>query len=238
MKRILFAAAAAALAAGCSVNSTFVFKPGPPEAVAAKSPRKLAVFPFADGTEDFTRRGKVFEPETLRWNLAKCGIDGQITALTPAFLAKSFAEDLSASARFRSVRFLHDASELADEDVRIEGTVEKATVSGAWNQPNDFVFRFRALRAADPLPVWEKTVIRSFASTPDVYAGCGETDFQCRVDRGHAGLNVMLRGMFREAGQDLAAALARGPGGTDGPGDGNPEPDPVDETIEKILKGN
>lgn len=224
--------------AGCSATPTLVYKPGPPEAGVARAPVKLAVLPFTDGTEEFMRRGKVLEPETLRWNLAKSGIDGQINALTPAFFAKSFAEELGASGRFASVRFLYDAAELTDEDYRVEGTVYKATVSGAWNQPNDFVLRFRALRAADGLPVWEKTVSRSYVNTPDIYAGCGATDRQCQAARGQASLNGLMRGIFSEAGAALAEALSPG---TDArfPAASptrSPAPGSVDDTIERIMK--
>lgn len=228
MKRILIVAAGLLLGAGCSATPTLVYKPGPPEAGVARVPVRLAVLPFADGTEDFTRRGKVLEPETLRFNLAKSGIDGQINALTPAFFAKSFAEELAASGRFRSVRFLYDASELVDEDYRIEGTVDKATVSGAWNQPNDFVLRFRAMRAADSLPVWEKTVSRSYVNTPDLYAGCGASDRRCQADRGQAHMNEVMRGIFSEAGAALAAALRPGANSPFPPGSpGDPPSGPV-----------
>ena len=237
LKRLLLGGLLLLLAAGCSTTPTFVYKPGPPEAGVTRVPVKLAVLPFADGTEDFIRRGKVLEPETLRFNLAKSGIDGQINALTPAFFAKSFAEELAASGRFRSVRFLSTAAELVDEDYRIEGTVENATVSGAWNQPNDFVLHFRALRGEDRLPVWEKTVSRSFVNTPDLYAGCGTFDRQCQFDRGQARMNEVIRGIFLEARQDLLAYLARDRGDINERPDRQASPESVDVTIESILQG-
>ncbi len=237
MKKLLFLAISLLLAAGCSATPTFVYKPGPPEAGLTRVPVKLAVLPFSDGTEDFTRRGKVLEPETLRFNLAKSGIDGHINALTPAFFAKSFAEELAASGRFRSVRFLSTAAELVDEDYRIEGTVENATVSGAWNQPNDFVLHFRALRGEDRLPVWEKTVSRSYVNTAELYAGCSAFDRQCQFDRGQARMNELFRGIFLEARQDLLASLARNRGDINERSDRQASPEAVDETIESILQG-
>jgi hypothetical protein len=237
MKRFLLGGLLLLLAAGCSTTPTFVYKPGPPEAGVARVPVKLAVLPFADGTEDFIRRGKVLEPETLRFNLAKSGIDGQINALTPAFFAKSFAEELAASGRFRSVRFLSTAAELVDEDYRIEGTVEKATVSGAWNQPNDFVLHFRAMRQVDQLPVWEKTVSRSYVNTAELYAGCSTFDRQCQFDRGQAQINELFRGIFLEARQDLLAYLTRDRDDINARLDRQASPESVDKTIESILQG-
>jgi len=236
MKRLLGVALLLLLTAGCSTTPTFVYKPGPPEAGVAKVPVKLAILPFADGTEDFIRRGKVLEPETLRFNLAKSGIDGHINALTPAFFAKSFSEELAASGRFRSVRFLSTVAELVDEDYRIEGTVEKATVSGAWNQPNDFVLRFRAMRKVDE-PVWEKTVSRSYVNTAELYAGCSAFDRQCQFERGQARMNEVIRGIFLEARQDLLAYLTRARGDISVRPDRQASPESVDVTIESILQG-
>ena len=198
-----------ALMPGCGVNSTFVYKPSAPAAGGAKLPVKIAVLPFKDGTEDFTKRGGVLAPETLYYNLAKAGIGGQITALTPDLWAKAFADDMTASGAFRAVRFIYSPSELADEEFTIEGTVEKATISGAWVNPSEFAIGLRALRRADKKPVWEKEVSRAWKLNPaTLYKGCGSLAIQCMVDRHHADANRVMREMFAEARADLVRTLA------------------------------
>lgn len=92
MVRILIAVLFLGMMAGCGVNSTFVYKPGAPAADRLMLPVKIAVLPFVDGTEDFTRRGSVFDGDSLAYNLAKAGWGGVITALTPELWAKAFAE--------------------------------------------------------------------------------------------------------------------------------------------------
>ncbi len=211
--RFPFAAVALVLMAGCGVNSTFVYKPDAPAAAGMKLPVKVAVLPFKDGTEDFTKRGGVLAPETLYYNLAKAGIGGQITALTPDLWAKAFADDTAAAGVFRSVRFVYGPSELVDEDIYIEGTLEKATVAGAWVNPSEFALGLRALRRADKKPVWEKEVTRAWKNTPAMYKGCGGFGIQCMVDRHHADTNRVMREMFAEARADLVATLASNPGG-------------------------
>ncbi|MDA8121316.1 MAG: hypothetical protein M0Z38_01970 [Deltaproteobacteria bacterium] len=246
-------AAAVLLMAGCSVNSTFVYKPGPPEAGTAKLPVKVVVLPFKDGTEDFTKRGSEWNPDTLMFNLAKGGIGGTTTALTPDLWAKAFADDMAASGSFRAVRFVYSPSEFVDEEFTIEGTVEKAYVVVTLLNSNEFALGLRALRMADNRLVWEKEVTRAWKIQPTLYDGCGRVQNQCRADRLHAELNRVMREMFAEARTDLAATLAALSGSGAGEsglppaastgeapqGKGAsspPAPDSVEETIEKILK--
>lgn len=249
----LLSSALLVFAAGCGVNSTFVYKPGPAGGggPALPMPMKAAVLPFADGTENFTKRGSVFAPETLTYNVAKAGITGTITALTPELWAKSFAEELAAEKIFRSVRFIYSPQELADEDLYIEGTVEKAYASGAWAVPSEYAVAFRAFRRADKQPVWSREVTRMWKTPPELYKGCGMS-MQCMVNAVHADTNRMMQGMFAEAAADLAAALGGQPSagvsppagsavtapagaGTDA-GAGGPAGGSVDETIERILR--
>ncbi|MBI5575584.1 MAG: hypothetical protein HY896_04395 [Deltaproteobacteria bacterium] len=194
------------LAAGCGVNSQFIYKAGAPAAEGVKHQVKVAVLPFKDGTEDFTKRGSVFDPKSLMYNLAKSGISGSITALTPELWAKSLADEMAASGAFRSVRFIYSPSELADEEFFIEGTVEKAYASGAWTTPNEFALALRALRKADKRLIWEKTVTRVWKNQPSLYDGCG-IGIQCMVDRSHAYTNQVMQGMFAEAVADFAASV-------------------------------
>ncbi len=251
MKRLLIAALALLLMAGCaSVNTTFVYKPGGPAAGGAKLPVKVAVLPFKDGTEDFTKRGSIAK-KNLTYNLAKTGIGGQITALTPELWAKAFADDMAASGTFRAVRFIYSPSELTDEELYIEGTVEKAYAPSAMINPNEFALSLRALRRTDNRPAWEKEVTRVWKTSKAIYDGCGR-GIQCRVDRYHAVRNRVMQGMFAEAREDLARAV----GSSSGSGTGRedflsvptageatraapsrpPAPESVEQTIDRILR--
>ena len=248
MKSLLVAAAVLVFTAGCGVNMTFVYKPGPPAAGGPKFPVKVAVLPFKDGTEDFTKRGSVFDAENLMFNLAKSGIDGIINPLTPDLWARAFADDMAASGAFRAVRFVYSPSELVDEEFTIEGTLEKAYAAGGWTRPSEYVLGLRAVRRSDKKPAWEKKVTRELLSRKSDFDGCG-TSMRCMADRSHAGMNLMMQGMFGEARTDFMAALGSPPGSPAGE-DGLPPaeeawkdkatspqaPESVEETIEKILK--
>src|SRR5512140_1947607 len=206
-------------AAGCGGNSMFVYKPSAPSAGGAKLPVKIAVLPFKDGTEDFTKRGSEWNPDTLRFNLAKAGIGGQITALTPELWAKAFADDMAVSGAFRTVRFIYSPSELVDEEFYIEGTLEKAYAAVALVEPNEFALGLRALRRADNRLIWKKEVTRAWNIQRTLYDGCGRVQNQCRVDRHHADMNRVMREMFAEARADLVATLAVLSGSGAGEGD-------------------
>lgn len=198
------------LAAGCGVNSTFVYKPAPAGTAGAKLPVKLAVLPFKDGTEDFTKRGTILDPEHLTFNLAKAGVTGSITALTPEFWAKAFADDMAASGDFRSVRFVFDRKEITDEDYYIEGTVDKAYEAGAWTKPSEYALSLRALRRTGGEAVWEKQIVKvrpGYAMDQDPYRGCRLSP-QCMIDRLHGFIREMMREMFAEARADLVKTLA------------------------------
>ncbi len=68
--RIPVFAAAFALMTGCSGNSNFVYKPSPPAVGERKLPVKVAVLPFQDGTEEFTKRGSIFSDASTTWRKA------------------------------------------------------------------------------------------------------------------------------------------------------------------------
>ncbi|MDD2900486.1 MAG: hypothetical protein PHI31_17470 [Desulfuromonadaceae bacterium] len=230
--------------AGCATNSAFIYKPAVPVTEGLKLPISLAVLPFMDGTEDFTKRGSIFNPESLYYNLAKANIGGQVTSLTPDLWAKAFADDMASSGDFRSVRFVYGQSELSDEDFYIEGTLKKATVTASWALPNEFALSLQALQRADKRLIWEKDVMYSGKNTPAMYDGCGATSIQCMQDRNHADVNRVMRGLFAEARADLMRTLAPRYGkktGTNASSAGAPHtPQPqetVDEEIERILKG-
>src|SRR5512138_3860751 len=130
MTRRLLVTLALAMLAGCAPGTTFVYKPGPPEAGGLKLPVKIAVLPFEDGTGEFKSRRSASDPKRREFNLVQSAIPGTTTALTPELLAKAFADDLAASGGFRSVRFVFSMAEIADEDLLLGGTVEKASYSG------------------------------------------------------------------------------------------------------------
>lgn len=235
------------LVAGCSVNSTFVYKPGAPAVGGAKLPVKIAVLPFKDGTDNFTDRGSVFS--SGQYNIAKAGISATMTALTPELWAKSFAEELAVSGSFRSARFLYSPSELADEDFFVEGTLNKALIGKTWDDGNEFAVSMRALARSDKRVVWEKEVTRRWKTPSNLYAGCG-MGIQCSLDKFHAEHNKAMQGIFAEARADLVATLA-GLSGSQAGESGlpsaageaakpapskSPGPESVEQTIDRILR--
>lgn len=124
MKKLFLGGLLLLLAAGCAPNAAFVYKTAAPATGGPKLPVKIAVLPFADGTENFEVIGsKYMNTPIRRFNIVKCGPPGIIDALPPEFWAKAFADEMSASGRFEAVRFLYDRSELADEAFLVEGTV-------------------------------------------------------------------------------------------------------------------
>ncbi|NTV50639.1 MAG: hypothetical protein HGB32_14765 [Geobacteraceae bacterium] len=240
----LFIAVLLVLMAGCSINTSFVYKPGAPVTDGLKLPISVAVFSFKDGTEDFTKRGSIFNPESLYYNLAKANIGGQVTSLTPDLWAKAFADDMASSGDFKSVRFVYGQSKLMDEDFYIEGTLKKATVTASWALPNEFALSLRALQRADKRLIWEKEVTYSGKNTPAMYDGCGATSIQCMQDRNHADVNRVMQGLFTEARTDLTRTLAplygkgAGANATSAGASATPLPQgSFDEEIERILKG-
>jgi hypothetical protein len=234
---ICLIAALFAPAAGCSSGvRPFVYQANPPKAGAERLPLKVAVLAFKDGTEDFTRRGSLLNPEGLTQNTARSG-------WLPAELwAKALADEMSSSGVYRSVRFLYDRSELRDEDFHVEGTLNKAYVPGfPSDRPTEYAFSLRAFRKADREPFWEKNVARSFVVPRNRYDGCGSS-VRCAVDRSHEGQNRVMQGMFAEAREGLEKALAAasgsGAGGAaTGQATGPPPGESVDHAIERILKG-
>jgi hypothetical protein len=253
MKSLLVAAVVLMFTAGCGVNMTFVYKPGPPAAGGPKLPVKVAVLPFKDGTEDFTKRGSVFDAENLVFNLAKSGIDGIINPLTPDLWAKAFADDMAASGAFRAVRFVYSPSELVDEEFIIEGTLEKAYAAGGWTKPSVYAIGFRAVRRSDNRLAWEKEVTRELMARKSDFDGCG-TKMQCMADRSHAAANMVMQGMFAEARTDLVRTVGPPSGSGTGredflsvpsaageatrtPPSRPPTPETVEQTIDRILQG-
>lgn len=247
MKRIFLAVTVLFLLSGCAGNTTFLYKPSAPTIGAQSLPVKVAVLPFKDGTEDFTKRGnELLDQERLMYNLAKAGVGSLTTALTPELWAKALADDMAASGDFQAVTFLYSPAEVKDEDFIIEGVVEKANYSGVWARPNEFALSLRALRRVDTVLIWEKKFIREFKSThPQAPPqGCGMSP-QCMVDRLHADINGVMQSFFAEARTDLVRTLAS-------PGDRSgqfaplsvaspqalPAGESVDREIERILKGN
>ncbi len=206
MKRVLIAAMVLVLMAGCGVNSTFVYKPGGPAVAGPKLPVKVAVLPFKDGTENFTKTGSVLSPGTV-FNLVKGGMPSTITPLPPELWSKLFADELAASGNFRAVRFAYSRSEFPDADLWIDGIVMKAYWPNSIEAPNRFALSFVASRGRDNEVVWEREVARESKIPADMVKGCG-LGIQCQVDRIHAELNRQMQALFAQARADLVATLA------------------------------
>ncbi len=237
MGRQLVILLAVLVMAGCArTNWRFAYKPGAPITASPKLPISVAVFPFKDGTEDFTSRGSVFN-RSLHYNLAKTDSRGQITDLSPDLWAKAFADDMAASGEFKSARFVYGQSELLDEEIYIEGTLIKATFS-AYENANEFALSLRALRRADKQLIWEKEVSKTWKNTPVMYDGCGRSA-QCTLDLLHAAVNRAMQGLFAEGRADLTRTLAllyRNRPGANATSVGAPATQSVNEEIERILK--
>ncbi|OGW39272.1 MAG: hypothetical protein A2X58_07495 [Nitrospirae bacterium GWC2_56_14] len=241
---IPFAVLLALFLSGC-VNTTFVYKPATPTTASAPLPVTIAVLPFADGTENFTQRGGIFiDQKNLTFNLAKSGLSGTINALTPDLWAKALADEMSASKKFQGVRFVYSRSEVAQEDLYIEGTLNSASIAGTIDRPSHFALALRALRRGDNSLAWATNLQKTWSWSS--YEGCG-LGIQCTIDRFHGDVHNAMQGLFREAITDLAATLSASAGNRgNGPSQTNrlvpmePAPQPaagsVDETIENILK--
>ena len=243
--RCIVALAAAAvfnLAAGCSYNTNFVYKPTPPAAGGPKLQVKAAVLPFEDGTENFTGRGSVLAKD-YHYNLAKAAAEGTMNPLPPEFWGKSFADELAASGSFRAVRFVYSPSELQDEGFVVDGILKKAVFAATWDHPNEILVSFRAVRRSDSKVVWEKEIGKTWKTPLNVYDDCGLGAAQCRIYSWHSDWNKWMGGVLAEARADLVGTLASlSEGGTEGgagakPGGQPAPPESVDQTIDKILKG-
>lgn len=226
------------LAAGCAAERSFVYEPGLPATGGPKLPVKVAVLPFADGTEDFTKRGSALG--ALQINLVKAGIGGTISALPPEFWGKSFADDLAASGSFRSARFVYSPSEVSqDEDYRIDGTVKKAAFAATLQAENDFLVSFKATRMSDNKMLWEKEVGKKWKTPQSLHAACWTGS--CVKENNRADLNRTIAALFTEARSDLVATIESLDGGAAGGAGAKPAgqsaPDSVEQAIEKILKG-
>ncbi len=244
MKRLLGVALLLILMTGCVPNSTFVYKPYALAVGVSKLPVKIAILPFMDGTENFMLRGNaLFSPE---YNLAKGGINGQMTALTPEMWAKSFADEMESSGGFHTVRFIYNRAEISDEDYFVDGTLEKAYAAFEASEAlYQFALVLTAHRKTDGSPVWQKKIAGSWRYTPAMHGGCGLGSRQCIIDHHHALVNRAMREIFAEARTDLVRTLAS-PGDRSGQFAPRPAASPqmlpagesVDVEIERILKGN
>lgn len=239
--RVALALALGAALAACAHTEPLTYRPGPPAAGAARLPTRLAVLPLQDGTEDFTKEGSLFQPETLRLNLVKGGVAGTLEPLTPPLWSRALAAELDASGRFRSARFVYEAGEAVEEDLILSGTIRRAYAYGGWDRPGEFEVELRATRRQGGAPAWTRTVIQRPVGSRAAYQACGAS-VSCMNEVSHAHLNATLRAMFEEAGADLARALSGGarpapqaPTPTQ-PG-AAPPPEKVEDTIQRILDG-
>lgn len=241
-RAVVLALAAGLALAGCGSTRVLTYRPRPPAAPGAAGaqqlPARIAVLPFADETEAFGQRGSIFDPDELTYNMVKVGAWDSLEPLTPPLLAKAFAEELAASGRFRSARFVYEAAEASEADWLVTGAVRKAYMAGGWERPNEYELELRATRRTGGPPAWVKTVSHARPSPRDLYEGCG-VSVSCSAGRLHDSVLAVLQDLFEEAGADLARALAGG-GRPAAPAGSAPQPDakePVDDTIRRILEG-
>ncbi|MDD5762606.1 MAG: hypothetical protein PHP88_08890 [bacterium] len=244
-------AVAFVLMAGCGGNSIFAYKPGGPSVGGPKLPVKVAVLPFKDGTDNFTKTGSILSLGTV-FNLVKGGMPSTITPLPPELWSKLFAEELTASGTFRVVRFVYTRSEFPEADLWIDGIVRKAYWPNSLEARNRFALSFVARRGGDNEVVWEREVARESNMPDDINKGCG-LGIQCLVDKIHAELNGQMQALFAEARADLVSTLASLSGiGTDGQGSravpsvtgkaakpgtsSSPSQESPEQTIDRILK--
>ena len=224
------------LGAGCTSVKPFVYRPVATRAAAPVAPARLAVLPFEDATEDYVKKGGYLEPEKLWWNLARGGVPTVFEPVTAPLWAQAFARELEASGRFGAVRYCVDATELKGEDVVVSGVLLRADEAASWKQEDRYEFKAVATRRKDGRRVWERSVSRSLPGKEGAY-DCGAFGISCWVERRHEDFRQVLAGMFEEAGADLARTLAGKPAAEPGPAGTPASPEPVDDTIRKILEG-
>jgi len=244
---IIMALAAGLALGGCGGARVVAYRPRPPGAAAPGGPAapappaRLAVLPFVDATEDFTQRGSIWEPEGLSYNMVKGGMAGALEPMTPPLWARAFPEELAASGRFRSARFVFEAGEAPEADWLITGTIHKAYLFGGWEQPSQFELELRAGARRGGPPAWVRTVSRAPLTPRDLYEGC-YVSVSCSIGRVHDHVVGIVQALYEEASADLARALAGGgrpagqptPAGQPGTA---PPPEKVDDTIRRILEG-
>jgi hypothetical protein len=247
MRNLIAAAACSIVLAACSTGASFVYRPSPAQEAGTRLPLQVAVLPFPDGNGATAAGGKrPVDPGRL--DITKVGLFGMIDPVTPEAFAEAFADELAASGRFRAVRFVHEAGELPDADIRVEVAVEKASIAASGNMSSEIAIRFRALRGAERQPAWEHIVARRWTDPPDLYAECARANLKpelavrCYADRMHERLNEEMRALFSDAGGMLAAALGEHPegdetgGGEPKPGRPAQSPESDDDLVERILK--
>ena len=250
MKYVLLASVALLVMTGCASNvnlagkaydTAFAYKPAEPVADGPKIPVKLAILPFKDDTDDFTKRGSMFDPESLTFNLAKTGIDGIIDALPPKMWAQAFADDMLTSDAFRAVRLVPTPAEMHDEDFYIEGTVEKAYVAGGWIHPSEYALGLQLKRRSDNQLVLKKKVSMELKAQKSDFDGCG-TKIQCMAERSHAAMNRVMQSLFAEARASVMESLGSPAGGRTGQDavkkgtSSPPDQESIEQTIDRILQ--
>lgn len=226
-----------AMAAGCSANAEFVYAPNPPAADARKLSAKVSVLPFEDDTENFLKR--VSAPGEDRYNLAKAGVPGVLTAMPPEFWGKSFADELEASGSFRAVRFVRASSEYPEAEFSVDGALERVIyVVTAEHFAGEFLVSFRATRRSDKKVVWQKEVRKAWADPREAMFGGGITGKSGDVMR--ARWNSWLGAVLAEARADFVATIASpdaGAGEGAGTKTGTGAGESVERTIERIIQG-
>ena len=236
MKRLLILFLLASCLAGCSSGFVYQRKPDPVQDVP-KSPVKVAVVAFEDGTRDFTSEGNIISGHVF--NLARTDINGlslntgaafSVSSLPAANWSKALAEDMAASGAFRSVKFVFAPSEVTDEEIVVEGALTKAYFTTINDKPDEFVLHLQVRRIPDNTVVREGDVGRSAVGPRGLLTSC-LTYGGCVVGRIHDYLNGVMQGIFADVRRDIVRALAPPPGEKPAP----PAQDSPEEVVKRIL---
>jgi hypothetical protein len=176
---------------------------------------KVAVLAFEDGTEDFTKRGSPFGG--YEFNLARTGINGlaigsgaayEVSPMPPVFWARALAEDLSASGEFASARLVFSRSEIAGDDILVEGVLKHASMNNKPKQePDRFSLHLRFSRLPDHALLWEGDVGRAVIRPQNLTRGC--IAGSCAIDRINGYLNDVMRAVFSDARAALGSVLSQ-----------------------------
>jgi hypothetical protein len=242
MKRLLILFLSACFLAGCSSGFVYQRKSDSSQDVP-KTPVKVAVVAFEDGTRNFTSEGNIFSGHVF--NLARTDINSlslspvpvfsvsslfTVSSLPAANWSKALAEDMAASGTFRSVKFVFAPSEATDEEIVVEGALTKAYFTTIGDKPDEFVLHLKIRRMADNTVLREGDVGKIGVRPSGLTTSC-LTYGGCVVGRINKYLNGVMQGIFADVRLDLVRALATPPDKKpDIPGQDSPE-----EVIQRIL---
>jgi len=224
----------------CACAPRFAYKPATAKTPGgpAKFALRVAVLAFEDGTENFTKRGSPFGG--YEFNLARTGINGlavgtgaayEVSPMPPVFWARALVDDLSASGEFAAARLVFSRSELAGDDILVEGVLKHASMNNKPKQePDRFALHLRFFRLPDRAVLWEGDVGRAVIRPKDLTRGC--MTGSCAIARINDYLNDVMRAVFSDARAALNSALSPRVAPPRKPEGG----EPTEELLERLLR--